>query len=218
VIRRELIALHARTGCWAKKYPKTPPRKILRVSPTHSVDCWRQASAGAYCWAHRGSTVDIFEERIRGRYLDLTDRLDRRPYAGFAVLALDSLLIETLEQFIRGVPNSDAQSRAFFMSFLSRPYCEVDGTIPFAEGRGRLFYDHFRCGILHQAESKNNSRVTSNPTAPIVAPAPDGKGLVVNSHRVHAMVRLAFERYLLDLRCLGAQNDELRLAFQTKMG
>ena len=105
-----------------------PVRKQLRISPTHTVECWTAAKHHGEC-AHGADQVSIFEEQIRGRYLSLADELNTQEFSGFAVLALDCLLIETLEQFVRGVPDSTSHSEEYFISFLAGKYCGRRGSL-----------------------------------------------------------------------------------------
>ena len=54
------------------------------------------------------TAIDIFEDRVEGRFLKQIEILAGkndgkiREFSGFAIIALDCLLIETLRQFYRG--------------------------------------------------------------------------------------------------------------------
>src|SRR5205809_837140 len=71
--------------------------------------------------------ITIYDARIRGRFLDPAEQLiqaetplDRQERRfGFAVLALDCLLVETLQAFILGLTDTDRRSKEMFVSFLS---------------------------------------------------------------------------------------------------
>ena len=92
--------------------------------------------------------INIFEDRIRGRFLDIIEQIEDHPYSGFAVMALDCLLIETLQQFREGVAETKGRSKRYFVSFLRNTrFKEHFKTEKMAED----FYDWIRCGILHQA-------------------------------------------------------------------
>jgi hypothetical protein len=67
---------------------------------------------------------------------------------GFAILAIDCLLIETLAAFVEGLETTDGKSKATFCTFLTtRPKFKATFTFDIA----KQFYEEFRCGILHQA-------------------------------------------------------------------
>jgi hypothetical protein len=73
------------------------------------------------------TAVSIFEQRIRGRFSDAIEFLiaddEPRPVAerrwGFAVLALDCLMVETLQAFRRGLTNTQSKSRELCVQFLT---------------------------------------------------------------------------------------------------
>ncbi len=85
--------------------------------------------------------------------LDTTRWQGRR--FGFTILAVDCLVIETLEAFIEGLEDTEGKSRATFCKFLrSRPLFAAEFT---TEDLAEQFYYQFRCGILHQAEVGGDS-------------------------------------------------------------
>jgi len=70
--------------------------------------------------------IEILNRRIRGRFLEPADNIACLPFGGFAVMALDCLLIETLEQFKRGVhetgedeSNRRGAIKRYFVNFLT---------------------------------------------------------------------------------------------------
>ena len=54
----------------------------------------------------------MLEDRLNPRFFDAIKAIDKQDFAGFAVLALDSLLIETLQQFREGVGEETRPYRA----------------------------------------------------------------------------------------------------------
>lgn len=156
------------------------------------------------------TAVTIFEDRIRERFLNIVDAIENMPYAGFAVMALDCLLIETLNQFYRGVSETPiGQGRRYFVEFLKRLPFE------FTEEVATKFYDHVRNGILHQAETKENTRIRTDSELPLVQLTPDEKGLIINRKKFHQKLKDAFEQYVRDLR--DPKNSELREHLRRKM-
>ena len=99
----------------------------------------------------------IFEERISARYIEPADLLmesdnkrnpvDRR--YGFSIMAIDCLLIETLQSFKEGKTNTKNKSKSVFVNFLTQ---SDEFKAHFDEKQAERFYNEFRCGILHQAE------------------------------------------------------------------
>jgi hypothetical protein len=153
----------------------------------------------------------IVEDRLRGRFFDLVEHFRRLRYSGFAVLALDCLLIETFEQFWRGTRDTpQGQGKDYFVSFLTRdPFGSY-----FQRESAEVFYDHFRNGILHRAEVKPPSLVKIDPH-PLVTQLTDPRGLIINRNRFHLLLLDAFHGYLVLLR--DASQDKLRRNLRRKM-
>src|SRR5689334_12702222 len=98
----------------------------------------------------------MFEDRIETRYLEHIRSLLPRQTSGFAVLALGSTLIETLEQFRRGKQKTpQRQGKDYFVSFLT----QTTFVQHFDPDLARLFYETIRCGLLHQSEAGGTSRI-----------------------------------------------------------
>src|SRR5581483_8231622 len=104
--------------------------------------------------------------RIRSRFLDPAEQMIRsgdhlkrhERRFGFAIMALDCLLVETLQAFILGLPETTNRSKEMFVSFLG---FTPSFAPPFTPDLAAVFYEDFRCGILHQAEVGRYSRVVS---------------------------------------------------------
>ena len=81
------------------------PVKIsdFRISPNFKSSKWNELDLRAKDSLDWKVAVDIFEDRIEGRFLKqieiLANKSDRkiREFSGFAIMALDCLLIETLQ-------------------------------------------------------------------------------------------------------------------------
>ena len=182
----------------------------MRISPKYTSDDWRGVNfLTEQDWQ---LAVDIFQDRIRERFLDPIGRIENCAYAGFAVLALDCLLIEMLQQFRQGVNRTPAgQSKLFFVKFLT----ETAFGDCFDKRQAELFYRHIRCGILHQAEVRGSSKVLISEDIPLVDYSDDGKGLIVNRKAFHECLMREFRAYIDQL--LDPANTELRGCFKRKM-
>ncbi len=155
--------------------------------------------------------VDIFEDRIRGRFLDIVDGIQGKLFAGFAVMALDCLLIETLQQFFEGVHETpSSQSGEYFKKFLTQTAFGED----FDEDMAEAFYRKIRCGILHQAEIRGNSRLRID-VPDLVRWTDDRRGLIINREKFHEKLVGIFQEYLARLR--DGADPGLRGRFKRKM-
>jgi len=186
----------------------------MKVSPRFTGSDWKALDFSKHeVWPR---ATEIFLDRIVGRFTAPADVLlaSERPTPpaqrrfGFAVLALDCLLIETLGSFVAGVITSTGKSRWVFKNcLLSRAPFKESFTAETAE----LLYVHFRCGILHQAETAGESRVLS--VGPLVRAQHDH--LVINRTKLHAATKRALDLYAADVK--AGRDQQLRDNFRTKM-
>src|SRR5260370_35798832 len=119
----------------------------MHISPRYSVTDWRTLNLTTPSdWR---TAVRILEDCINPRFFRVVKAIDRQDFSGFTVLALDCLLIETLQQFKDGVRETPrGESGAYFERLLtSAPF-----SAHFTQATAATFYDHFRCCILHEAE------------------------------------------------------------------
>lgn len=113
------------------------------------------------------------------RYLELEAREDREEIAnfvrerfseryiaplcggqkhGFCIMAICCLMIEALESFWQGWPDTIGRSRGAFRSFFER--CKEQGSqLGIFSEAADDFYEGVRCGILHQAETTRGWRI-----------------------------------------------------------
>ena len=166
------------------------------------------------------SAVSMFTKRI-GRFLRpvkvLMSSADTNTtiYSGFAIIALDCLLIETIQSFRMGRPNLvkayDRLSKQTFIRFLTqRPPFKTY----FDETRAETFYDHFRNGILHQGEVKSSGLIRID-TSEMILPTEDDQSLVVNRWLFHEALLKEVEAYQKEL--IEGNDVELRQNFIKKM-
>jgi hypothetical protein len=181
---------------------------MMQVSPKFKASDWTSLDLTQESgW---GKATEIFEDRIKGRFLEMVERIEEVEFSGFAALALDCLLIETLQQFIEGVNDTPrGKATEFFQKFLTSAPFDSNFDLTSAG----MFYDQFRCGILHQAEIKGNSKVWK--VGKMVQFTADGKGLIINHKLLHAALRRAFDSYVKELR--DGSDQTRRDNFKRKM-
>ena len=181
----------------------------MKISPEYTVD---DREALAFTTEEEWQkAVNILEDRLRGRFFDIVEKIERHEFAGFAVLALDCLLIEILQQFREGMSETPRwEGSNHFVSFLT----ETSFSSDFNKITAGMFYDQIRCGILHQAEVKQSSLVRID-TDEMVQLTPDGQGLIINREKFHQELETVFEQYVADIR--NPANSEQRAHFRQKM-
>lgn len=179
----------------------------VRISPNSSVQDWQDLNFGIKKGWERA--IQIFDERIQGRFLKHVEKIAKDEFAGFTVLAIDCLLIETLMQFKNGVRETPFQKQQDY--FLD---CLRSRHFGFSNDDAVLFYKHFRNGILHQAEIKGTSKVKRGQ-AKLVTRTEDKQGLIINRDLFHNCLLCFFNDYKTRLEDSG--NIELRNNFRVKM-
>jgi hypothetical protein len=187
----------------------------MQIAPGTDADEWKKLNLDSPGdWE---TAVWIFERRIRGRFTDaiefLIDDDERRPATerrwGFAVLALDCLLVETLQAFRRGLTDTRGKSKELCVQFLTeRTAFKPFFTSPDIATR---FYYEFRCGLAHNAQIFGDGRVWS--IGPLLAVM--GTRITVNRTAFHQALVTELEAYLAALR--NGVDQELRANFRTKM-
>ncbi len=161
--------------------------------------------------------ISVLEDRLYARYIEPADKLIEIEEAlqakerrfGFTILAIDLLLIETLQAFKEGLSSTHGKSKAVFMRFLieSSNFKEY---FPTKTDREK-FYKDFRCGILHQAEVQSNALVWT--IGDVYERAGDME--VLNRNKFHKALKDDFREYIALLR--NPEYTKLRTNFRKKM-
>jgi len=155
--------------------------------------------------------IDIFLDRMETRYFLHIRRILKHTTSGFAALALDCTVIETLEQFRQVTRRAPPRkTEAYFVSFLTGTSFSAFVT----EHQARLFYTQIRCGLLHQSEAEG-SLIKRNDTDPLISTTKNNKGVIVNAKAFHAQLEKVVNEYADVLR--KPESSEQRAAFRKKM-
>jgi hypothetical protein len=205
------------------------------ISPRYTASDWKGLAMATSAKPDWSTAVDIFADRINGRYMAQVKAMrghaefQIREWSGFAILALDCLVIETLGQFYCGfdespnprdrVLNSRGWSHMDFYIDYMRSIATLAQSGAFdTDCKKRLFYKHFRCGILHQAQTKQKSRVRYDE--PVMVAFADNadhcQGLIVDRDKLHDALVEEIEAYKKVL--LNGTNLQKRQNFIKKMG
>lgn len=161
--------------------------------------------------------ISIFQKRIKNRYLDPIEIIIKndsyvKPRYGFTVLAIDCLLIETLQAFRDGLIDTNGKSKKAIRLFLINSPSFKEH---FDKITSEKFYYHFRCGILHQGEIKKKSLVTTSSKKPMVLWNKQNNEMIINRRLFHEALIKDFNQYIDDLK--DKKNTKLRNYFLRKM-
>ena len=150
--------------------------------------------------------VAIFQDRINGRFLQQINQLRENCLDnGFAIMALECLLIESLSQFVTGKDDNKNCSAVEYKRFLITQ-------LRFTPKDAGKFYSCIRCGILHQAQTKDYSALVPDGDRAIFYV--DGF-FMVNVKEFSLMIDRYVDYYCHSL--LDDRNTYLRLNFIKKM-
>lgn len=116
-----------------------------RLSSTVTIDDYRRMERDQ----DRDRIADFIHQRFSERYVRSLSGIPTQKN-GFCIMAVSCLMIEAMESLLQGWPNTRKRGMGeeAFRSFFARPH----GLSAFAELSAE-FYEHVRCGILHQGET-----------------------------------------------------------------
>lgn len=148
--------------------------------------------------------IKIIEDRFNSRFFKQIEQIENNEFSGFIIMSIDCLLIETLLQFYLGLKNSEIlykgkQRDAFRDFFRNSKHFKNDFV---TDEVCFTFYNHFRNGLLHQAQTKGESliRIYENSTVQLVDELNSKKGLIVDREKFHQKLYLEFQDYIQDLK------------------
>jgi hypothetical protein len=174
------------------------PRRPLNISHLYTIADWEAALASGPDWE---KAIDIAGDRIRSRWIDPAERILGMDGAGFAIVALDCIILESLWGFIHGVPVRRREGAFAYREILSGPRFnwsseECDG---------------FRCfvrnGLMHDAETRSRWRIERTiPKRAILEKGADG--YLLNRTTFHNAIKLSVEDWVGTLRSGDAERLE----------
>lgn len=166
--------------------------------------------------------VCIFEDRMNFRFMNIMREIDQREkYAGFSVMALSCMLIETLAQFYAGLENSNEARFScghtmthadFYAQFLTSKSFVLSQY--FNDQQARIFYQDIRCGLLHACETGGNSKIKLRDGENLFRQT--GGALTVYRKHFAKVIADEFNAYCGHLRANDSR-EELRPNFKNKM-
>ncbi len=148
--------------------------------------------------------ADFIRERFTERYITPLCGATHEKH-GFCTMAICCLMIEALESFWRGWDNSRGKSREAFCYFFDRSPNLSD-----FRGHASDFYEHVRCGILHQAETMNGWLIRRK------GPLLDLEKSTINATKFHDEMKRCLSDYTEKLK-ESDWNDEIWKNLRKKM-
>jgi hypothetical protein len=191
--------------------------KYMEIAPGFTCKDWKALDLSEPNNCDWEKAISVLRSRITERYIDpvdiLIDHEEPKLYSerrfGFTILAIDCLLIETLQAFKDGNEETEwKKGKSAFVNYLTQ---SSNLGKHFDKTLAEEFYNSYRNGILHQAQIKNNHLVWSVGTVVDVL-----KGdMIINRTEFHKCLKKDFKEYLDKLK--DVNNGELRSNFKSKM-
>lgn len=193
----------------------------MYISPEYKVSDWRNLNLDPDTpdedqWK---KAADILKDRIEGRFLKPAQALidlgeSSTTTFGFAILALDFLVIETLQGFRKGYTDHQGKSKELVKDFLVNWSAFQDCVPDEAEREDRAvkIFTAGRCALHHTGSTDN--LIVRIRLDQMIQFHSDG-GIEINRNKFHKELCAEFERYIKEL-----ENDasrELRTNFRKKM-
>lgn len=198
----------------------------MQISPKYECSDWTNLKLCKNFSKDWCRGADIVHDRIHGRYLAQIEVLDEHLdpdiwlYSGFLIMAVDCMVIETLNQFHLGIGDTNEKYRKrnweSFKDFFTRSeFFKND----FDDEKAHIFYDHIRNGLLHQAQTKEKSLINIKRPSMLtqVTPSNLSDGIIVNRDLFHEALVKEFEQYIKKLKTNDKEFDDLRQKCIKKM-
>jgi len=146
-----------------------------QLSKNYSVAQYKKLEAAQP--PNKAEIAKFFGERFTERYITPINAAGRPHKHGFCTMAVSCLMIEALESFWCGWPDTEHRSQLAFCQFFQRTpaLSAFFGFVP-------QFYKNVRCGILHQAETTGGWHIERQ--GELFEP----KMLTINATKFHAEV------------------------------
>lgn len=181
-----------------------PPLQVSPLYDWHSADntVRRRGSSEVRLASDPAAMIDVFEDRVRGWFLDVADRLLGEAYSPGEYVAVSILLtyIEGIQQFREGADTPRNKSKEWFIKGLRRILPNLDDSV------AEHLWRRVRNGLAHDLFTKERTTMARG-AQPVASVAVDV--LTVNADELARCVRADFDRYVWELR----QNGPVFIAF-----
>lgn len=193
----------------------------FEIAPGYRVSEWRSLTLDPTAGAAPDwdKAIKILDSRLRSRFIEPAQVLIEsengkgRGRFGFAILAIDFLLIETIQGFRSGQISHRNRSKALFKAFLTAwpafKICIPAGKNP--EELAANIFEKGRCALHHTGST---DQIVVKRSGPMFVFYDDGR-IEINRTLLHQELVAVFSNYTSDLRL--PESVELRKKYKVKM-
>jgi hypothetical protein len=164
---------------------------LLKLSPRYTEKHWNDAFNGRKEW---DTAINIVEDRINGRWLDAADRLLDEPHSGFAILAIDCIVLESLWGFMNGKGVPRRGEKQVYREILAGPSFRLTAA------QSDSFRELVRNGIMHDAETRNRWLVEKTIPRDVLVRKNKNGDYVLNRTKFHSALKAAFNDWVRKIR------------------
>ena len=191
----------------------------MKISPKYKNEDWKKLNLTKKYSRNWETGANIVQDRINGRYLIQIDVLENNlkpeiwEFSGFLIMAVDCMVIETLNQFFLGIEDTNNKYRGrsweSFRDFFNRSDYFKDY---FNDNKAKIFYDHIRNGLLHQSQTKEKTLINIKEDEMIKKVNQDdiNEGIIVNRKLFHKALLDEFKSYINNLKSKDSKYDDMR--------
>jgi cation transport regulator ChaC len=152
--------------------------------------------------------VEAFRRRIEERFLGPISHMRKgsgsKQRPGFAIIALDCLLIDALQSFREGrVTTGESSPAKSFADFLRRPRFRQGGFN--SEARAE-FFDCVRNGLMHNGETRGDWKIRADKATMMLTRS--GAQRILNRNKFHDAIAAEFSDYCSELESGSVQIRE----------
>lgn len=175
------------------------------ISPNYHYSDWQKL--GLNDEGEWNVAIDIVEDRIKGRFSKWIDQIETSRFSGFAVIALDCLLLETIYGFQQGASTKD--TKAAYKSLLTSSFLGFD------QATAESFTENVRHGVIHDTETRKGWLIEMSRPAEGIVERDSLGTFVLNRIHFHAALKELLDDWLARLR--SGDDIDARQKMKTRM-
>jgi hypothetical protein len=159
----------------------------MKISLLYTYNQWRDAFRGYEDWE---TAIKVVEDRIVGRWLNPIESLVNEPHSGFAILALDCIVLESLCRFINGKAMPRGREIQVYKSLLTGP------RFRWSAQQSESFRRFVRNGVIRDAETRKGWLVGRTTPRTVVPQADKSGGYRLNRTKFHQRLKATFDDWI----------------------
>ncbi len=157
----------------------------------------------------------VYQDRVKGWFLDIAQSLRDNQHAGFVVLMIAISQIEGIEQFKLGRRTEFSESSTYIKKALKKildPNLQYQNNTLYEDALDTIIRD-VRHGLFHDGITRKKIFINASVAYPLII-TQGREEILINPHYFYDNVKAYFEEYISQL--LNPNNTELRENFEKR--